>query len=800
MNKSLFRKKTLAAVIAATVPFIAAKSDAVTLVTDNGDTYAASGFFGAITFNVYAEEGEDYTFILDADNGSFQVQNSAFLPVNIYNNNEDGIAVIWYRKANSGYSINLPFRGVSAGIYGKGTTHGILLKDGTASVVQINIGESYLGAEVKVEQGDAFRIEEEMLGTLTVSGILQGKTAIRAVDGGRLGSGASIVVKSGQLLTNGDTSVDFSGSSGALVLSVDSGTLSGKLLGYTGAGDTLTTDGSSTFGGDIENVETINVRSSGSSATSFRGDINKVSGGAHVYVYGTASFDKALVDTEKVLPPQEINGDLTVKPTGLIKTIMESDSATNAAIVVTGTATIGTGSKLRIIPSEEVLRSGTTVEDAKIIKATNLNVSGGLSGVTVEHSVLINAPSLSLLQSGTVLGADVTPRSTELLQALAAEVGAGATTEEALAGLLAAITQDPNNPTSFNNFYRTVSSITDVKKLAEVARESKFNNSDAIQIANVTAEAKVKSHVLSHVRDVQEDGDQNNGLNYGGSYSNEGFWIQFLGSDVSQDDRKNDGGDKIFGFDADLSGLTLGTETTINEEYLVGAAFTIANVDIKKHGSNDNSTIKNYQFSLYGSWELDDWFVDGVANFGQSDNKRNRYIDGFVDTPISSDFKSKQFGLTAMAGWNQSYDKMKIVPMVGFNYAMVRSEAFEEEDKYATGFALDVDSQKYQKVELGAGVELSQTFRVSKGEIEPSLRMMAWHDFKGDEVETTTRYVLGGTEFTSKGADAVKNSYQVSANVTYRRNDNMSFVVGYELNQKSDYKAQNYYLRMKYDF
>ena len=792
MNKSQFRKKTLAAVIAATVPFIATKSDATTVVTNNGDTYAASGFSGTFTFNVYAEEGDDYTFILDADSGTFQVQNSAFLPLNIYNNNEDGIAVLLYRKANSGYAINLPFRGVSAGIYGKGTTHGILLR----GEGPINIGESFLSAEVKVEQGDAFRIEEEMLGTLTVSGILQGKTAIKAVDGGRLGSGASIVVKNGQLLTNGDTSVDFSEASGALTMTVDSGTLSGKLLGYTGSGDTLTTDGASSFGGDIEDVETINVNSSGSDVTSFRGDINKVSGGANVTVSGTASFDK--VDENGKRVSQTIDGDLTVEPSGLIKTILETDSATNTAIVVTGDANIGTGSKLQIIPSEDVIESGNTVENAEIISANNMNVTGGVTGITVEHSVLIDTPVLE--QTGNTLTTDLTPRTAAFLKEIAAREGAGATTEEALAGILAAITQDSSNSTNFNNFYRTISNITDVKKLAAVARESKFNNSDAIQITNVTTEAKVKSNVLAHVRSVQEDDDQNNGLAYGGSYSNQGFWVQFLGSDVTQDDRRNDGGDKVFGFDADLSGLTLGTETTINNEFLLGAAFTLANVDVDKHSSNDNSTIKNYQLSLYGSWEQDDWFLDGVVNFGQSDNKRNRYIDGFVDTPITSDFTSKQFGLTTMLGMNQSFGEMKMVPMVGFNYAMVRSEAFKEEDKYATGFALDVDSQKYQKIELGAGVEFSQEFRVSKGEIKPSLRLMAWHDFKGDEVETTTRYVLGGTEFTTKGADAVKNSYQVSANVTYRRNDNMSFVVGYELNQKSDYKAQNYYLRMKYDF
>ncbi|WP_257280345.1 autotransporter outer membrane beta-barrel domain-containing protein [Endozoicomonas sp. ISHI1] len=784
MKKSLFRKKTLAAVIAATIPLIAAKSSAVTEVTNDGDTYAATGLFGAVTRNVNADATDPYAFILDADNGTFYVQGSVFQPVNINLDNPDGVAILLYNGANTSYAVHMP---AFSGLYGKGTAHGILLKDGTSSVVQINVGETYLGGTIQVEDGDALRIEEELLGTVTITGTLQGNTAITAADGGFLGAGASIVVNGGTLKTNGEIAVDFSGAGGALLMGVTNGTIEGKVLGSPLTGDSLAIAGNSTFGGDIEDIETITVAGSGSDVTSFRGDIKKNSGSTHVKVFSTASFDKP--------GSQTLDGDLTVYSTGLLTTELDTDSDTNAALVVTGTADIGTGSKLKIIPSQEVVESGNTVEDAKIIEATtNLNASD----ITIEHSVLIDTPAVT--QTGNTLITDLTPRTSESLQNLVAQEGAGATTEEALAAMMAVITQDPVNSTNFNNFYRTVSNITDVKKLAEVARESKFNNSDAIQITNVTAEAKVKSNVLAHVRAVQEDEASNTGLAYGGSYTSQGFWLQVLGSDVTQDDRRNDGGDKLFGFDADLSGLTLGAETNISDDYLLGAAFTVANAEVNKHNSNDNSTIKNYQFSLYGSWEQENWFLDGVINVGRSNNERSRFIDGFVDAPITSDYTSHQFGLTTILGMNQSFGEMKVVPMVGFNYSLVKSEDFKEEDKYATGFALDVDSQKYQKVELGAGVEISQAFRVSQGEVEPSLRLMAWHDFKGDVVETTTRYVLGGTEFTSKGADAVKNSYQVSADVTYRRNDNMSFVVGYELNQSSDYKAQNYYLRMKYDF
>ncbi|WOG27783.1 autotransporter domain-containing protein [Endozoicomonas sp. 8E] len=784
MNKSLFRKKSLVAVIAATVPFAATQSSAVTEVTSDGDSYAASGLLGAVTRNVNADATDDYAFILDADTGTFYVQGSALQPVNINLDNPDGKAVLLYRQANSSYAISLPSFG---GLYGKGTAHGILLSNGEASVVQINVGDTNLGGTIQVEDGDAFRIEEELSGIVTITGTLQGNTAITAAEGGKLGTNASILVNGGVLKTNGDTSIDFSGAGGALVIGVVDGTVEGKVLGYTGPGDILTIGGNSTFGGDIEDVESITVVRSDSYVTSFRGDIKKNSGATHVKIYGIASFDKPGAQT--------IDGDLTVYSTGVITTEMDTDTTTNAALIVTGTANIESGSTLKIVPTLEVVESGNTIEDAKIIEAnTNLNASD----LTIEHSVLIDTPEVT--QNGNALTTDLTPRTLEALKNLIAQEGAGATTEEALAATMTVITRDPTNSTSFNNFYKTVSNITDVKKLAEFARESKFNNSDAVQMTNVTAETKVKTNVLAHVRAVQEDDLSDTGLSYGGSYTNQGFWLQVLGSDVTQDDRRNDGGDKLFGFDADLSGLTLGAETTINDDYLVGAAFTLANAEINKHDSNDNSTIKNYQVSLYGSWEQDNWFLDGVINIGRSNNERSRYIDGFVDAPITSDYISHQYGLTTMLGMNQSFGEMKIVPMVGFNYTMVKSKAFKEDDKYATGFALDVDSQKYQKVELGAGVEISQAFRVDQGELEPSLKLMAWHDFKGDVVETTTRYVLGGPEFTSKGADAVKNSYQASASVTYRRNDNMSFVVGYELNQSSDYKAQNYYLRMKYDF
>ena len=291
------------------------------------------------------------------------------------------------------------------------------------------------------------------------------------------------------------------------------------------------------------------------------------------------------------------------------------------------------------------------------------------------------------------------------------------------------------------------------------------------------------------------------GFSYADYSANTGVWIQMLASGTSQDAWRNDAGNTLSGFDADADGFTLGLDRSAvrgHSEITYGAAFTIADVKADKQKSMDDNRLKNYQLSMYGSYTRDEWYLDGVINYGRSQNERSRYIDS--DSSAQSEFNSNNYGLRLLAGVNYPYWSTIFQPLLGFNYSRITLDDYRETLTSSTGQAQAVSGQTYQKMELGAGLEMSRIYELPLGDLEPSARIMSWYDFKGDKVKARSTLIDGSDVLNAEAGQPVKDSYSASFHLTYRRLDNLSVVVSYDLHHKSDYKNHSYYLRVEYDF
>lgn len=798
MKKGMFRKTALATVIAASVPFYANQANSTTTVITSSGT---EKFY--TNFSKSAEEGDEYTIRIDANNGTFNTNG-----VKLYNWVSTGKAVIVYNKQTAYYSI-LHQNGVlvNALISGKGDVHGILLSDSDiGTTLAIDIDQTNINARVEVQNGSAYRIEEQMLGTLTIGskGSMEGKTAISAANGGLLGADAKIVVH-GTLKSNdtdgANAAVDFSNSEGALTMNVHEGTIIGHVLGDTSSSaDNISSYGLSQFTGKIVNVEAVTVTEGSTfdinnpfqNTTIFYDDITHDSSNSAVTVHGTAFFAKP--------GTQHIQGTLNAGANSVLLISLGADPANNPGVQVTGATTLADGMTFYVNLEHGSFNPGDVINDAVALKSSTNKIYG-----TVSNGQFLASPILNLTDAQArdtsdpdsdpdVVTVDVEVKKTDdIVDSIEDSVGDSA--ESALTSMLNEMYKDGTLNKNLFDFFMKVSN---KERLAKVSRESVVNNGGATQEVNITAMNGNTTQIMRRMQ-VNRTSKIRTGLAYGDGMSKDGFWVQALGGDVNQSARTNDAGDKMFGYDADFSGMTMGYERE-QGDFTLGGAFTLANMEVDKYQSSDSSSIKNYQFSLYGSWEKDDWFMDAVVNVGRSNHKRNRYIDGFLTTPITADFSSQHYGFRVLGGTSYFFGDLEVQPMLGLNYAMVRTDSYREEDSSNTGLAMSVDDQKYQKAEVGAGVTLSQVFKIGKHELEPSVRLMAWHDFKGDQVETTFRLLQGGQDIVSKGADPVKNSYQGTASLSYRRSDNLTFVVGYERNQKTDYYSDNYFARMKYDF
>lgn len=462
----------------------------------------------------------------------------------------------------------------------------------------------------------------------------------------------------------------------------------------------------------------------------------------------------------------------------------------SAVMTVDGSATLNNSSVI-LTPVQSLYNDNSKLqgESYQLISATS-GVSA--NNVQLNTSVLIDASLESNLNS---LSAKISRVNPEELAVIVDEGRGGQTSQDAIVELMSAFSS--NSSTVAGNAFAILASVDKPEEAAKLMRESVVNNAYATSEASIIAQNEVLNQVALRLGVLRGSGDD--GLSFGEEAASTGFWTQLLKSDVTQSARVNNDADNLQGFDADVTGLTLGVDKNFND-YAVGGAFTVASVKINKQNSSDYSDISNYQFTLYGSWEKDQWFVDSVLNYGRSFHDRRRFLDGFNAQAIKADFKSDHFGVQVFGGMRYEIAGLNVQPQLGLGHASIFTDAYSETDESQTGFAQSVESQSFQKIEVGIGALISKRFAAFGGVIKPSVRLMGWRDVRSEQIETTSRYLIGGQEFTVSGADPVNNRWHASFNVSYQRDDRFRFIVGYHRNQKTGYHSNNFYGRIRYEF
>ncbi|BCJ05894.1 autotransporter [Pseudomonas sp. RtIB026] len=267
-----------------------------------------------------------------------------------------------------------------------------------------------------------------------------------------------------------------------------------------------------------------------------------------------------------------------------------------------------------------------------------------------------------------------------------------------------------------------------------------------------------------------------------------GVWMQSLYSDASQQQR-----DGIAGYNAYSRGVAVGADGQLDDQLTLGAAYSFIDTDI--NGKRGNKTqVQSHAFSLYGSYTLDNYFVDASLTYGFNDNQGKREIAG---TRAKSDYDSNLLGLNLVGGYSWQPDpRLLVEPRLAARYSRVDIDSFNEKGSSA---ALKVEAQRYEAIELGAGVRVASQLPLGAGILEPQLKVMAYHDFAADPVQNTATFVLGTTPFVSHGASVARNSYEAGLGADYKLGA-VSVGVSYDYAGKSGFDADVFSARLRYAF
>ncbi|QXH59127.1 autotransporter outer membrane beta-barrel domain-containing protein [Pseudomonas maumuensis] len=471
-----------------------------------------------------------------------------------------------------------------------------------------------------------------------------------------------------------------------------------------------------------------------------------------------------------------IDGNLRVADNSALGMLLSEMTAPNEAIVkVSGITEFGQNARIALTPEGDDFQAGGT--RYLLLEAGRVNVldASGTPKV-VSTSALLNVTS-STLEDNKVY-ATVSTKPTEALDQIVTAQGGNGNAQQALrslsqAGLLARLSnQDP---------LFLAAARADEAQLARLAEQLAPEVSDGARQA-----ALASQRLIGNAIDGRAYGLRTHTASAPSHAPR--VWMQSLYSDASQQRR-----DGIAGYNAHSRGMAIGADGQLNDQLSLGTAYSFIDTDV--NGKRGNKTqVQSHAFSLYGSYTLDNYFVDVSLTYGLNDNEGKREIAG---TRAKSDYDSNLLGLNLVGGYGwQVNPRLLVEPRVAARYSRVDVDGYREKGSSA---ALKVEDQRYEAIELGAGIRLAGNLPLGAGTLQPQLKLMTYHDFAADPVQNTSTFVLGSNAFVTRGANVSRNSYEAGLGVDYKLGA-VSVGVSYDYVGKSGFDADAFSARVRYAF
>jgi len=195
------------------------------------------------------------------------------------------------------------------------------------------------------------------------------------------------------------------------------------------------------------------------------------------------------------------------------------------------------------------------------------------------------------------------------------------------------------------------------------------------------------------------------------------------------------------GYKADSQQLTAGLDYRATSELFFGGAlsYSTSNTDYNADGGKQDADV--VILNLYGNYYLDDnWYVDGLLNFGNAsfDSKRTIVLgpDRFT---ASSNTDGNQWGTAVTAGYDKAVREWQFGGYGRVEFNKFDIDGYEESG--GGGFALAIDKHDAESKKTAFGGSISYVKSVSYGIWVPKLNAEWVHEFDDSKHDLSARFV-----------------------------------------------------------
>lgn len=273
------------------------------------------------------------------------------------------------------------------------------------------------------------------------------------------------------------------------------------------------------------------------------------------------------------------------------------------------------------------------------------------------------------------------------------------------------------------------------------------------------------------------------------------FWGQV--SAYKSDQGMEDG---FAGYEGISRSMLVGYDVSPVDELIMGMAFgyTDTDIDMKDFRSGDDAEIDSYQLSLYGSYQFENKLVfDLFGSYARHEFEGSRSTG--IDT-ADADFGANHYGLRfdVSREFPVGSTGISILPKAGMEATTLRQESYTE-----TGSALgqDFDSETSNRLRSNVSVEFKRPVVFEdQTTVVPKLRVGWKHEFRDDGMNSTSRFVGGGSEFTTPGQSVERNTLNLRAGVDIFSQKNFQVEAALEGDLADEYQGYGAQLKLKWGF
>ncbi|WP_047537961.1 autotransporter outer membrane beta-barrel domain-containing protein [Methylotenera versatilis] len=303
-------------------------------------------------------------------------------------------------------------------------------------------------------------------------------------------------------------------------------------------------------------------------------------------------------------------------------------------------------------------------------------------------------------------------------------------------------------------------------------------------------------------------------------------WMQGFGDRGLQERLKG-----VDGYTSSAAGFAFGADKSMddagNQRLGFAAAFTRGNVSNTGYTANNRNDINSYLVATYGSWAMDDWYVNGMLGIGRNTYETSRNL---LQYTAIGQHDSWQLSGRVDAGMPILLDdNLSFVPVVSLDYMRLKESGYTEkgrDSRIATvpgssppvqliqnglpvftqadsPINLQINSRSFDSIRGGLGGKVIYSLQEKDWAAELELHGLYRHEFGDVAQDSSARFVFGGTRFISPGLNPDRNSLLLGGSVRLTgddENDQLTLLTSYDAELRDKYLGQTMTLNVRYDF